>query len=420
RTSHEVAKIETMARDAVGALIDDDAIRAHRERALSPEHPVLRGSSQNPDVYFQGRETVNPRYAAFPQLLEDVLDSFADVTGRRYGLAEYVGHDRAETVIVLMGSGAETAQECVEYLASRDERVGAIKLRLFRPFPSAAFLAALPSSVRAIAVLDRCKEPGADGEPLYKDVVAALAQAAMSSGKPSDLPRVIGGRYGLSSKEFTPGMVKAVLEELRASEPRNGFTVGIHDDLSHTSLDWDSDFRTDAHRDSVQALFFGLGSDGTVSANKNTIKIIGKTTGLHAQGYFVYDSKKSGAMTVSHLRFGPRPIHSTYLIEPGSANFIACHQPQFLQPVKMLDYAAPGAVFLVNTDLEPEQLWTSLPAAMRSRIVEREISLYAIDAYRVAEEEGLGKRINTIMQTCFFAISEVLPREEAIAAIKAG
>ncbi|MEO1082587.1 MAG: pyruvate:ferredoxin (flavodoxin) oxidoreductase, partial [Pseudomonadota bacterium] len=420
RTSHEVAKIETIDRDAVGALIDDDAIRAHRERALSPEHPVLRGSSQNPDVYFQGRETVNPRYAAFPQLLEDVLDSFADVTGRRYGLAEYVGHDRAETVIVLMGSGAETAQECVEYLASRDERVGAIRLRLFRPFPSAAFLAALPPTVRAIAVLDRCKEPGADGEPLYKDVVAALAQAAMSSGKTGDLPRVIGGRYGLSSKEFTPGMVKAVLEELRASEPRNGFTVGIHDDLSHMSLDWDSDFRTDAHRDSVQTLFFGLGSDGTVSANKNTIKIIGETTGLHAQGYFVYDSKKSGAMTVSHLRFGPRPIHSTYLIEPGSANFIACHQPQFLQRVKMLDYAALGAVFLVNTDLDPEQLWASLPAAMRSRIVEREISVYAIDAYRVAEEEGLGKRINTIMQTCFFAISEVLPREDAIAAIKAG
>ncbi len=420
RTSHEVAKIAAIDQETVRTLIDDDAIKAHRERALSPAHPVLRGSSQNPDVYFQGRETVNPRYAAFPRQLEEILTRFADLTGRRYGLAEYVGHEEAEAVIVLMGSGAETAQECVEYLAGRGERVGAIKLRLFRPFPSAAFLAALPETARAIAVLDRCKEPGADGEPLYKDVVAALAQAAMSARKLGELPRVIGGRYGLSSKEFTPGMVKAVLDELRNPEPRNGFTIGIHDDLSHSSLDWDSGFRTDAHTDAVQALFFGLGSDGTVSANKNTIKIIGETTELHAQGYFVYDSKKSGAMTVSHLRFGPRPIHSTYLIEQGSANFIACHQPQFLQRVRMLDYAAPGAVFLVNSDLEPETFWESLPGKLRSQILERAISVFVIDAYRVASEAGLGKRINTIMQTCFFAISEVLPRDDAIAAIKAG
>ncbi|MEE4280253.1 MAG: pyruvate:ferredoxin (flavodoxin) oxidoreductase [Halieaceae bacterium] len=420
RTSHEVAKLEDIDHEVVRALIDDDAIVAHRRRALSPEHPVLRGSSQNPDVYFQARESVNPRYAAFPGNLQDCFRRFEALTGRSYDLFEYVGHPQAERVLVLMGSGAETAQECVDHLVAAGERVGLLKVRLYRPFASSAFLDALPESVLAIAVLDRCKEPGADGEPLYKDVLGALARAVMSGERAQPLPTVVGGRFGLSSKEFTPGMVRAVLDELSRPAPKNGFTIGIHDDVSHTSLAWDEDFRTDAHAGSVQALFFGLGSDGTVSANKNTIKIIGEATELKAQGYFVYDSKKSGAMTVSHLRFGPRPIRSTYLIEKGCANFIACHQPQFLGKVEMLDFAADEAVFLVNSALSPEALWEQLDDELRRQIVDKRISLHCIDAYRVAADAGLGKRINTIMQTCFFAISGVLPAADAIAAIKAG
>jgi len=420
RTSHEVAKIAAVPEPVVRAMIDDSTVTEHRSRALSPEHPVLRGSSQNPDVYFQARETVNPFYAAFPELLLAEMQRFADLTGRAYDLLEYVGHPEAERLLILMGSGAETVEECVDYLVRRGERVGAIKVRLYRPFPAAQLLEILPASVRAIAVLDRTKEPGADGEPLFKDVLAALARAAMTGQSGAALPTVVGGRYGLSSKEFTPGMVKAVLDELCAEAPRSGFTIGIHDDVSHTSLTWDDSFRTDAHDGAIQAVFFGLGSDGTVSANKNAIKIIGAREELRAQGYFVYDSKKSGAITVSHLRFGPRAIHSTYLIEKDSASFVACHQAQFLESVDMLSYAAPGAVFLINTPVASDDLWDSLPEAVRQVATDKGLKLYCVDAYGVAAGAQLGRRINTIMQTCFFAISKVLPVDEAIDAIKEG
>ena len=420
RTSHEVAKITAIPDDVIRAMIDEEAVTAHRSRALSPEHPVLRGSSQNPDVYFQARESVNPYYDSVVEEVAAQLQRFGELTGRRYRLFDYIGDPEAERVIVLMGSGAETVEETVRYLQRQGEAVGVLKVRLYRPFAADVLLDALPLSVRAIAVLDRTKEPGSDGEPLYKDVVTAVARDAMGGGRLQTLPQIVGGRYGLSSKEFTPGMVKAVFDELRSEAPRNGFTIGIHDDVSHRSLSWDEEFRTDAHDGAVQALFYGLGSDGTVSANKNSIKIIGEATELHAQGYFVYDSKKSGAITVSHLRFGPRRIRSSYLIESGSANFIGCHQSRFLDSVDMLSRAAPGAVFLVNSPEAPESFWASLPAELQRQAVEKQLTLYCIDAYRVARECGLGKRINTIMQTCFFAISGVLPREEAIAAIKAG
>ena len=419
RTSHELAKITALEDDSLRAMLDEDWIEAHRARALSPEHPVLRGSSQNPDVYFQARETVNPYYQAFPGLLQAAMDRFAALTGRQYRLFDYQGCAEPDRLLVLMGSGAETVQETLDCLNARGECLGMIKVRLYRPFDAAALLAAIPASTKAIAVLDRTKEPGADGEPLYKDVVTALAQD-LNSDTPRfrAMPRVIGGRYGLSSKEFTPGMVKAVYEELARAKPKNHFTIGIHDDVGHTSLDWDEGFRTDAHADSFQALFYGLGSDGTVSANKNSIKIIGAATELHAQGYFVYDSKKAGAVTVSHLRFGPNPIHSTYLIGDADADFVACHQPVFLERYPMLDKAAPGAVFLLNSPAAPGQVWGTLPRAMQEQILAKGIRLYNIDAYAVAEQAGMGKRINTVMQTCFFAISGILPREEAIAAIK--
>jgi pyruvate-ferredoxin/flavodoxin oxidoreductase len=423
RTSHEVAKLSAVNEEMVRQLIDDRAIDEHRSRALSPEHPVLRGSSQNPDVYFQARETVNPFYDAFPTVVEDVMRSFGKLTGRHYRAFDYVGDPQAERVIVLMGSGAETAEETVDYLQREGEGVGIVKVRLYRPFDEVAFLTALPTTAKAIAVLDRTKEPGADGEPLYKDVMTALARDTLHAGRGEQrfahMPMVVGGRYGLSSKEFTPAMVKRVFDELRADKPRNGFTIGIHDDVSHSSLDWDPAFRTDAHADSVQALFYGLGSDGTVSANKNSIKIIGEATDLYAQGYFVYDSKKSGATTVSHLRFGPTPIRSSYLIEEGEANFIGCHQPQFLGSVEMLSRAANGAVFLVNTAIAPEAFWDRLPAELQQQASDKQLRLFCIDAYKVAADCGLGKRINTIMQTCFFAISGVLPRAQAIDAIKA-
>jgi pyruvate-ferredoxin/flavodoxin oxidoreductase len=423
RTSHEVAKLSAVNEEMVRQLIDDRAIDEHRSRALSPEHPVLRGSSQNPDVYFQARETVNPFYDAFPTVVEDVMRSFGKLTGRHYRAFDYVGDPQAERVIVLMGSGAETAEETVDYLQREGEGVGIVKVRLYRPFDEVAFLTALPTTAKAIAVLDRTKEPGADGEPLYKDVMTALARDTLHAGRGEQrfahMPMVVGGRYGLSSKEFTPAMVKRVFDELRADKPRNGFTIGIHDDVSHSSLDWDPAFRTDAHADSVQALFYGLGSDGTVSANKNSIKIIGEATDLYAQGYFVYDSKKSGATTVSHLRFGPTPIRSSYLIEEGEANFIGCHQPQFLGSVEMLSRAANGAVFLVNTAITAEAFWDRLPAELQQQASDKQLRLFCIDAYKVAADCGLGKRINTIMQTCFFAISGVLPRAQAIDAIKA-
>ena len=416
RTSHEVAKIVALEPATVRAMIDDTQVAAHRARALSPEHPVLRGTSQNPDVFFQSRERANPFYDAFPQIVQDAMERFGELTGRRYRLFDYVGAADAERVIVLMGSGAETVHETVEHLLARGEKVGVLKVRLYRPFSAAALLAALPPSAKAVAVLDRCKEPGADGEPLYKDVVTALAQAAADGARA--MPRVSGGRYGLASKEFTPGMVKAVFDELSNTAPRRQFTVGIHDDLTHLSLPWDAAFRTDAARQLQHAVFWGLGADGTVSANKNSIKIVGEATGLMAQGYFVYDSKKSGAVTVSHLRFGPAAIRSTYLVEAGMAGFVACHQPVFVERYDLLEHAAPDGVFLLNTPAPPAQVWDTLPQRLRAQIRDKRLQLWVIDAYAVAAAAGMGRRINTIMQTCFFAIAGVLPKDAAIAAIK--
>ncbi|MBT8119716.1 MAG: pyruvate:ferredoxin (flavodoxin) oxidoreductase [Gammaproteobacteria bacterium] len=415
RTSHEVAKIRAIDIDLIRKMISQQSITAHRQRALSPEHPVVRGTSQNPDVFFQARESVNPYYLAMPGIVQKVMDRFAELTGRSYRLFDYIGSADAEKVIVLMGSGAETAEETVGYLNRQGEKTGVLKVRLFRPFDAAALLAALPVTTKSIAVLDRTKEPGAGGEPLYKDIVTALAQGETGFEQP---PKIIGGRYGLSSKEFTPAMVKAIFDELAAEQPKNHFTVGIHDDLTHSSLDWDESFRTDAHDTTFQAVFYGLGSDGTVGANKNSIKIIGESTAKYAQGYFVYDSKKSGAVTVSHLRFGDKPIHSSYLIETGDADFVACHQPVFLERYPMLDKAADGAVFLLNTALAPEDVWPSLPENMQQQIIDKNIQVYCIDAYKIASISGMGNRINTIMQTCFFSISGVLPADVAIKAIK--
>ncbi len=416
RTSHEVAKIVAVEADTARALLDPDAIAAHRVRALSPEHPAIRGTSQNPDVFFQSRERANAWYDAFPGVVQAAMDRFGQLTGRHYRLYEYEGAPDAERVIVLMGSGAETAGETVAHLTAMGEKVGVLKVRLFRPFAADALLAALPASTQAIAVLDRCKEPGADGEPLYKDVLTALARAAADGVRP--MPRVIGGRYGLASKEFTPGMVAAVFAELAKSTARRQFTLGIQDDVTHLSLDWDAGFRTAAASRLQHAVFWGLGADGTVSANKNSIKIVGEATDLQAQGYFVYDSKKSGAVTVSHLRFGPDPIRSAYLVEDAMADFVACHQTVFTERYDLLAHAAPGGVFLLNTPEPPDRVWDSLPENLRAGIAGKNLKLWVIDAYRVAQEAGMGRRINTIMQTCFFAISGILPREEAIAAIK--
>ena len=419
RTSHEVAKIAGLEDDTLRAMINPEWIAAHRANALSPEHPVLRGSSQNPDVYFQARETVNPFYTRMPAIVQGAMDRFAELTGRQYHLFDYVGSPAAERVVILMGSGAEAVKETVDYLTRQGEQVGVLKVRLYRPFDAESLLAALPASCRSVAVLDRTKEPGADGEPLYKDVLSAIAQDHLSgSSRFKAMPIVVGGRYGLSSKEFTPAMIKAVFDELNSAQPKNHFTIGIHDDLGHTSLDWDKDFRTDAHGDNFQAMFYGLGSDGTVSANKNSIKIIGECTDWHAQGYFVYDSKKSGAVTVSHLRFGPNPIHSTYLIGDNDANFVACHQPVFLERYDMLDKAADEAVFLLNSMAAPDKVWDTLTNKMQQQIIDKKLRFYTIDAYAVAAKSGMGSRINTIMQTCFFAISGILPKDDAIAAIK--
>ena len=416
RTSHEVAKIVAVEPDTVRAMIDDHLVAAHRARALSPEHPVLRGTAQNPDVFFQSRERSNPYYDAFPDLVQQAMDRFGALTGRHYRLFDYVGAPDAERVIVVMGSAAETVEETVEHLVARGEKVGLLKLRLFRPLAGERLLAAIPASAKAIAVLDRCKEPGADGEPLYKDVLTAFAEAAADGRRP--MPRITGGRYGLASKEFTPGMVKAVFDELLVDRPKRGFTVGIVDDITHLSLPWDAGFRSDASRALQHAVFWGLGADGTVSANKNSIKIVGESTALQAQGYFVYDSKKSGAVTVSHLRFGAAPIRSSYLVEEGMAGFVACHQTVFVERYDLLAHAAPGGVFLLNTPEPADRVWASLPAAMQATIRERGLKLWVIDAYRVAQDAGMGRRINTIMQTCFFAISGILPHDEAVAAIK--
>ncbi len=418
RTSHEIAKVSRLDEETLRTLVDRELIHAHRARALSPEHPVLRGSSQNPDVYFQARERTNSWQRDFPGVVQELMHRFAACTGRRYRLFDYAGERQAERVIVIMGSGADTVEETVEELNRQGERVGVVKVRLYRPFHESALLDALPRSTRRIAVLDRTKEPGASGEPLYKDVVTALARDHADGGRFSEMPRVVGGRYGLSSKEFTPGMVKAVFDELKQPRPRNGFTIGIDDDVTHTSLEWDPAFRTGSMEELFQGVFYGLGSDGTVSANKNSIKIIGETSQLHAQGYFVYDSRKAGAVTISHLRFGPRPIRARYLIGDGEADFVACHQTVFLERYEMLEKAKPGAVFLLNTPLETERIWETLPRKLQQQMLDKRLRFHAIDAYRVARECGLGRRINTIMQTCFFAISGILPQQQAITLIK--
>ncbi|HEY6005991.1 MAG TPA: pyruvate:ferredoxin (flavodoxin) oxidoreductase [Anaeromyxobacter sp.] len=416
RTSHEVAKIEMLTDDDLRRMIPEDLVSAHRARALSPERPSLRGSAQNPDAFFQARESINGFYADAPDHVQEAMEEFAKLTGRRYKLYEYYGHPEAQRVIVAMGSACETAQETVDALAAKGEKVGLVKVRLYRPFDLGAFMTALPRSVHHIAVLDRTKEPGALGEPLYQDVVTALRESEQAHiDRFHHQLTVIGGRYGLSSKEFTPAMVKAVYDELGKPRPKRHFTVGINDDVTHTSLKWDLAFDTEP-KDVVRALFYGLGADGTVGANKNSIKIIGEDTPNFAQGYFVYDSKKSGSVTISHLRFGPRPIHSAYLIQ--KANFVACHQFNFVEKYDMLEAAVPGATFLINSPFGPDDLWDRLPREMQQQILDKKLKVYTIDAYKVAKDTGMGVRINTIMQTCFFAISGVLPRDEAIGHIK--
>ncbi|HTS46746.1 MAG TPA: pyruvate:ferredoxin (flavodoxin) oxidoreductase [Bryobacteraceae bacterium] len=411
RTSHEVAKVEQLSVEDLRAMINDDLVNAHRARSLNPDRPVLRGTAQNPDVYFQARETVNPFYDACPEIVQRAMDRFASLTGRQYRLFDYYGAPDADRVVVLMGSSALAAEECVDALRARGEHVGLINVHLFRPFSAQDLVNALPSTVQAIAVLDRTKEPGSAGEPLYQDVVTALQEAGQFNSR----PRVIGGRYGLASKEFTPAMCAAVFDELRASKPRNHFVIGIQDDVSHHGLDYDAGFSTE-DPETVRAVFYGLGADGTVGANKNSIKIIGESTGNHAQGYFVYDSKKSGAMTISHLRFGRKPIRASYLIT--RASFVACHQFSFLERMDVFDLAEPGATFLLNSPFGPEDVWEHLPASAQRQIIEKRLRFYVIDAYRVAKDNGMGGRINTVMQTCFFALSGALPRDEAIAAIK--
>ena len=416
RTSHEVAKIEQVPDEAVRAMIDEDLVAAHRARALSPDHPCIRGTAQNPDVYFQGRETVNSFYNACPAIVQRQMDKLAKLTGRQYHLFDYSGAPDADRVIVIIGSGAEAVGETVDYLMNQGEKVGVLKVRLYRPFSIADFVKALPKTVKKIAVLDRCKESGSLAEPLYLDVVSAVTEAMVEGTAPfAVMPRIVGGRYGLSSKEFTPAMVKGVFDELAKAKPKNNFTVGIIDDVCHTSLDYDPEFSTEDPK-TVRAIFFGLGADGTVGANKNSIKIIGEDTDNFAQGYFVYDSKKSGSMTTSHLRFGPKPIHSTYLIT--KANFVACHQASFVNLVDVLKPAETGATFLLNSPFGASEVWDQLPRITQKQLIEKKLKFFVIDAIAVAKEAGMGGRINTVMQTCFFAISGILPRDEAIKAIK--
>jgi pyruvate-ferredoxin/flavodoxin oxidoreductase len=435
RTSHEVNKIEMLDGDDLRAMVSLDRLLEHRQRALSPDHPVLRGSAQNPDVFFQGREAANPYYAACVEKVQAAMDKFAQITGRAYHLFDYVGDPSAERVIVMMGSGAEAAEETVQYLNSHGEKIGLLKVRLFRPFSVKHFIGALPRTVKSIAVLDRTKESGSAGEPLYLDVVNAIFEESSHAmgrrrsnpsrkagsaeqaveGTIAAPPVIVGGRYGLSSKEFTPAMVKAVYQNLASDQPKNHFTIGINDDVSHTSLDYDPEFSIEPDN-VVRAMFYGLGADGTVGANKNSIKIIGENTDNYAQGYFVYDSKKSGAMTVSHLRFGPQPIHSTYLIS--KANFVACHQWIFLERYDMLEPLVPGGVFLLNSPFGAYEVWNHLPRRIQEQLITKKAKFYVIDAYKVARETGMGSRMNTIMQVCFFAISQVLPREQAIEAIR--
>jgi pyruvate-ferredoxin/flavodoxin oxidoreductase len=414
RTSHEINTVSLLGDEQIRAMIDDDLVRAHRARALNPARPFIRGTAQNPDTFFQAREAANPFYAAVPTIVQAVMDRFAALTGRQYHLFDNDGVSDPDRVIIAMGTGAETARETAAALRMRGEKVGVVQVRLYRPFAAAALLAALPQSCRAVAVIEQTKEPGAPGEPLYLDVVAALAEA-VAAGKRAAMPRIIGGRYGLSSKDFTPAMAKAVFDELAKPKPKNGFTVGIDDDLSHTSLTIDASFAIEP-AEVVRAVFYGLGSDGTVGANKNSVKIIAEEAGLYAQGYFVYDSHKSGAQTISHLRFGPRPIHAPYLIS--QANFVACHQFNLIERQDVLRVAAPGATLLLNSPYSAETVWDHLPRAMQRRIIDQRLRFFVIDASTAAREIGLRGRINTILQTCFFALSGVLPRDEAIRQIK--
>jgi pyruvate-ferredoxin/flavodoxin oxidoreductase len=416
RTSHEVSKIDMVSDKQIRAMINDELVYAHRKRALNPDNPFIRGTAQNPDVYFQARESVNSFYQVLPDTVQQTMDRFAELTGRQYRLFDYHGDPQAQHIIIMMGSGADTVMETIDALpkGSGKNNFGLINVRLFRPFSAEHLLKAVPASVESIAVLDRTKEIGASGEPLYQDVVTVLAEA-VSEGRLTAMPRIIGGRYGLSSKEFTPAMVKAIYAELKKPQPKNHFTIGINDDVTHTSLDYDATYNIES--DNVtRALFFGLGSDGTVGANKNSIKIIGESTDLYCQGYFVYDSKKSGSQTVSHLRFGPEPIHAPYLIQ--SASFIACHKFDLVEKVEVLRDAARGAVFLLNSPHAADAVWEKLPQTIQQQILDKEIRLYVIDASSVARAAGMGKRINTVMQACFFALSGVLPREEAIQKIK--
>lgn len=418
RTSHEVNKLEYLSEDDMRAMIDPKLVSAHRARALSPERPVLRGTAMNPDVFFQAREAINPYYQVCPDIVQKAMDKFAGLVGRSYHLFDYAGAPDAERVIIIIGSGGETVEETALHLQNKGEKVGVVNVRLYRPFSAGHLLQALPATVKKIAILDRTKEPGSGGEPLYKDVVTAIQEGIAAGTAPfKTVPVITGGRYGLSSKEFTPGMVKGVFDELKKSEPLNNFTIGILDDVTHTSLAYDPEFSIEAP-ETVRCVFFGLGADGTVGANKNSIKIIGEETDNYAQGYFVYDSKKSGSITISHLRFGPKPIRAPYLIGTDDANFVACHQFSFLERLDMLKYAKTGGVFLLNSIFSKDEVWQQLPREVQEVIIAKKLRFYVIDAYEVAAKAGMGGRINTVMQTCFFAISGVLPRDEAIKEIK--
>jgi len=416
RVSHEINKIEIIPDEVIRKMTDNKLVHQHRSRRMSPEKPFIRGTAQNPDVFFQGRETVNPYYQAAPDIVQKWMDKFGKLTGRHYQLFDYIGDSEAERILVIIGCAGETAGETTKYLAEQGEKVGLVRVRLYRPFSVKHLMKALPASTKVIATFDRTKEPGAAGEPLYQDVITAINEAMDEDLAPfKEKPKVIGGRYGLSSKEFTPAMVKGVFDELTKKTPKNHFTIGIKDDLTNTSLDYDPAFSI-ASDDTLRAVFFGLGADGTVSANKNSIKIIGEETDNYAQGYFVYDSKKSGAKTISHLRFGPHPIRAPYLID--TADFVACHQFAFLEQIDMLKYAKQGATFLLNSIYGPEKVWDKLPKEVQKDILDKELEFFIIDAYDVAEKTGMGQRINTIMQTGFFAISGVLPRDQAIEEIK--
>ena len=416
RTSHEVNKLTMLTDEQIRAMIDEDLVIAHRRRGLNPDNPFIRGTAQNPDVYFQGRETVNPFYARVPGTVEAAMNKFAELTGRHYRLFDYFGAPDAERVLVIMGSGADTARETVDFLVAKGEKVGVVQVHLFLPFSASHFFAVLPATTKAIAVLDRTKEPGSTGEPMYTDVVTTFMEAVTQGTLPTaGIPRIIGGRYGLSSKEFPPSMVKAVLDELKKDKPKNHFTVGINDDVFSTSLEWDPNFSTEPD-DVFRALFYGLGADGTVGANKNTIKIIGENPEFHAQGYFVYDSKKSGSQTVSHVRFGPNPIRSAYLIR--SAHFVGCHQFNFINKTDVLELAMPGATLLLNSPYGADEVWQHLPMTVQRDLIDKKIKFYVIDAAKVARDSGMGTRTNTIMQTSFFAISGVMPRDTAIEKIK--